>query len=184
MPHGAFYCCCTWKQAQKITLRQSIPQKWILFQPSVVTGNGAIFLFCLLLFAAPTSASLETARGLFCCCLLLEAKNSCAESYRWKQVSLPCASELQYVAPSVPRFKRTIIPSHLLRNTTAWSPHLHSRREPAKLLHLRFSADFYLVPKGGRLLRRDPPPHRHTAQLLCRPSNPGILTACLGFLGL
>lgn len=73
---------------------QSIPQKWILFQSSVVTGNGVIFLFCLLLFAASISATLKIARGLFCCCLLLEAKNSCAESYRWEQVSLSCVSEL------------------------------------------------------------------------------------------
>lgn len=67
---------------------QSIPQKRILFQSSVVTGNGVIFLFCLLSFAASISASLKIARGLFCCCLLLEARNSCAESYRWKHLKL------------------------------------------------------------------------------------------------
>lgn len=81
MPHGAFYCHCTWKQAQKIILRQSIPQKRILLQPSVVTGNGKIFLFCLLLLAASITASLKIARGL----LLLSAFGSkdqlCSISY-------------------------------------------------------------------------------------------------------
>lgn len=51
---------------------QSTPQKRILFQSSVVTGSGVIFLLCLLLLAASISASLKTARGLFCCCLVLE----------------------------------------------------------------------------------------------------------------
>lgn len=56
----------TWNWAQKITLRKSIPQKWILFQSSAVTGSGVIFLFCLLLFAASISASLKIARARFC----------------------------------------------------------------------------------------------------------------------
>lgn len=46
----------------------------------------------------------------FCCSLLLEARNSCAESYKWKQRKfLSPVSELQYVALSVHGFKRTII---------------------------------------------------------------------------
>ena len=144
MPHGAFYCRCTWKQAQKITLRQSIPQKRILFQSSVVTGNGVIFLFCLLLFGASISASLKIARGLFCCCLLLEVRNSCAESYRCKQLKFLSPLSLNYsmwhrlfIALKGLQSPHTCLETQVLDNHIC-----------TLAVSLQFSVDFYLVPKG------------------------------------
>lgn len=88
-----------------------------LFQSSAVAGNGVIFLFCSLLLASSISALLHVAKARFCCCLLLEARNSCADENKLL-LSFSSVCGLQCVAPSGHGFKQTVIASYLLRNTS------------------------------------------------------------------
>lgn len=92
---------------------------------------------------------------VFVACLLWEVRNGCAEFYTRKQ--------LKFLSPACLNCSLwhrlfTILKGnnclYLLRNISAWKSHLHSCSEPAKLLHLRFSVDFCLVPRWGRLHKK------------------------------
>lgn len=61
-------------------------------------------------------------------------------------------------------FRKEKIVSYLLKNST-WKSHSHSWSEPAKLLQPRFSVDFCLVPRWGRLHKKgQTQPHTGTQQ--------------------
>lgn len=164
MPHGAFYCRCTWKQAQKITLRQSIPQKWILPQSSALTGNGMIFLFIVIHSINRRFA--EVCKGALVAfwfwkqrtvVLNLRAENNLSLNFGiWHTVS----NHLCFKRPRIASYLQNYLASDVLWISILFQGKENSIREES-----------------------DPPPEAHSTNVL-QNFKPGILTACLDFLGL